>query len=775
MGENGRMRRRVGPMIAAVALVAAGCSYTPTEVIPEIPANAESSMIFASDGTLIHTLHGEENRVEVPLASIPLVLQHAVIAIEDERFYEHVGVDIRAIFRALQKNAEVGTTAQGGSTITQQLVKNTLLNSGKTIDRKIQEASLAWQLEQHYSKQRILEVYLNTIYFGNGAYGVQAAAHTYFSKDVGQVSVTEAAMIAGLIQSPSDDEPLEHPEAATARRNVVLDKMLELGFITQDERDFAVASPTAVAPTPPEDRYPAAHFVEEVKRFILTDPRFGPTREAREHLLFNGGLRIRTTIDLRLQAAAEGAVASVLDDPSDPEAALVAVEPGTGYVKAMVGGRDYFGTAPTAKYNLAMGKGRPTGSAFKPFVLAAALEEDIPLSESISAPGCIDLNPPTGPWHVCNADPGEGAPGGTNLIEGTVHSFNTLYAQLVLQVGPNRAVEEAKRLGVTPPNGLAAFPSAVLGSNDVRPLDMADAYATFANRGVQVPPTMVTKITRADGSVVYEAPHTQTKALDERVNADVTSVLEQVIVRGTGKAAQLDRPAAGKTGTGEEYKDAWFCGYAPQLATAVWVGFPEAGISMSRGTTRITVYGGTWPAQIWQRFMTDALVDVPPTPFPEPPTTTTTTAPPPGARREVAVPPVVGLPLDQAVAVLQSQGFVVRQSAVRDYQFPAGYVRAQAPAAGLDARGGSTATIEISTGAPQTLVPNVIGLFRDEAVEKLRAAGFVANIIEQKPPPEGDGKDKDNKLPPGIVWEQSPRGGNAVPPSSAITIVVVPP
>ena len=776
MGENGQMRRRVGSTIAAVALLSAACSYTPTEVIPEIPANAESSMIFAADGTLIHTLHGEENRVEVPLAKIPQVLQQAVIAIEDERFYDHVGVDVRAIFRALQKNAEEGTTAQGGSTITQQLVKNTLLNSGKTIDRKIQEASLAWQLEQHYSKQRILEVYLNTIYFGNGAYGVQAAAQTYFSKDVGQLSLTEAALIAGLIQSPSDDEPLGHPAEAVARRNVVLDKMLDLAYISRAERDYAAATGVNIAPTPPEDRYPAAHFVEEVKRFVLTDPRFGPTREAREDLLFNGGLRIRTTIDLGLQAAAEEAVRNVLTEPGDPEAALVSIEPGTGYVRAMVGGRDYFGTDSTAKVNLAMGeRGRPTGSSFKPFVLAAALSQGIPLSEIIPAPGCIDLNPPTGPWRVCNADPGEGAPGGTSLVEGTVHSFNTLYAQLVLQVGPNRAVEEAKRLGVTPPKGLAAFPSAVLGSNDVRPLDMADAYATFANRGVQVPPTMITKITRADGSVVYEAPHEQTKAIDERVAADVTDVLQAVIARGTGTAAQLDRPAAGKTGTGEEYKDAWFCGYTPQLSTAVWVGFPTGGISMSRPTTRITVYGGTWPAQIWKRFMDAALAGVPPTDFPEPPPPTTTTAPPGAPKGDVAVPAVVGLPAEQASAALKALGFAVGQSSNRDYMFPAGYVRAQAPAAGKLARAGSKVTIEVSTGSPappMTVVPDVIGLQRNAALDQLRAAGLIGNVVQQEPPDDGKGG---KKSPRDVVWGQTPGGGTSVPANSAITITVSPP
>src|SRR3954470_4911773 len=225
MGENGQMRRRVGSILAALALVVTGCSYEPTEIIPEIPANAQSSMIFAADGTLLHTLHGEQNRVEVPLAKIPLVLQNAVIAIEDERFYEHVGVDIRAIFRALQKNAEEGTTAQGGSTITQQLVKNTLLNSGKTLDRKIQEASLAWQLEEHYSKQRILEIYLNTVYFGNGAYGVEAAAEEYFGRHIDQIDAVQGAPLAALIRAPSPSARLLHRVPAVGRRNTVLQKM----------------------------------------------------------------------------------------------------------------------------------------------------------------------------------------------------------------------------------------------------------------------------------------------------------------------------------------------------------------------------------------------------------------------------------------------------------------------------------------------------------------------------------------------------------------------
>ena len=309
------MRRLAIAIAGAVACAAlsSGCSYTPTLVVPQIPANAQSSMIFAADGTMITSLHGPENRIEVQLDRIPKAMQEAVIAIEDERFYYHHGFDVRAILRAAQTNAEAGDVKQGGSTITQQLVKNTLLSNGKTIDRKVQEAALAWQLENHYTKQRILEIYLNTVYFGNGAYGVEAAAEQYYAKPIEQIGVVEAATIAGLIQAPNDYDPIAHPDAAVARRNTVLAKMAELGDITPAERDAAIASPLGIAPTPTNQRYPAPHFVDEVKKFVENDPRFGNTPEERRDLLYEGGLRIYTTIDLGLQAAAEDAVAQIMN------------------------------------------------------------------------------------------------------------------------------------------------------------------------------------------------------------------------------------------------------------------------------------------------------------------------------------------------------------------------------------------------------------------------------------------------------------------------------
>jgi penicillin-binding protein 1A len=775
----GLVRFRVLCISAVVAVLAAGaCTYEPEDVVPQIPANAQSSKIFSSDGTLITTLHGDQNRVEVPLDQIPLVMQHAVIAIEDERFYEHPGIDVRALVRAARRNADAGQVEQGGSTITQQLIKQTLLDSGRTLSRKLQEASLAFELERRYSKDKILTIYLNTIYFGNGAYGVEAAAETYFGKPVRLLTAGEAATIAGLIQAPSAFDPLRNPEGALSRRNIVLKKMAELAYLGAADHDAAVASPLGVAPTPTDQRYAAPHFVDEVKRFVLNDRRFGATIEARQKRLFDGGLRIYTTIDLKAQAAAEQAVAEVLPDASDPEAALVAIDPRTGFVRAMVGGRDYFGDSASAKCNLAIGckpqPGRGTGSAFKPIVLATALAQGVPLSEVLPAPGCISLPVPgtDQTWTPCNADPGEGAPGGTNLVEGTVHSFNTLYAQLILQVGTENAVTMAKRLGITTP--LQAVPSAVLGSNDATVQDMASVYGTFANRGVHVPPSIVTKITTADGSILYQHEHEQAKVLDSGLADTVSSVLTQVIERGTGTGAKLDRPAAGKTGTGQDYKNAWFCGYTPELATAVWVGFPLEEVKMSPPNTRITVYGGTWPAAIWKAFMTNVLAGVAPRDFVAPTTTTTTTLPTATTSRALGaptpVPAVAGKPVEEATTALKAAGFAVDIAPVVGTGKAAGTVTNQSPGAGASAPSGSTVVLEVEAGAAASgAIPTVIGMTTAQATATLRDAGFVVSSRQEAQAPDLDPTRKDK------VWKQSPAAGSTAARGSIVIITSNPP
>lgn len=775
------MRR--GSMIAVVALLCVGtvaCSYRTREIVPTIAPNAQSSRVYAADGTLITTLHGEENREELPLTAIPKQLQDAVIAIEDQRFWQHKGVDIRAILRAMREDALAGGAAQGGSTITQQYIKTTMLGTDKTLKRKLQEAALAYQFERKYTKERILELYLNTIYFGNGAYGVQAAAREYFGKPVADLSLAQSALLAGLIRRPSSYDPYDFPDNAISRRNIVLSKMAELGLTSPAKVAAAKAEPLTLAePTPVAERYQAAHFVEEVKQFVLDDPRFGDTPAERRSLLFSGGLRIYTTIDLAAQQAAEAAVNAILPNPNGPEVALVAVEPATGHVKAMVGGRDFFGGGATAKFNLAMGKGRPTGSAFKPFVLTTALEQNLPLTTTYPAPGTINLPLPNGQvWSPGNYDSGESV-AASDLVEGTVHSYNTLFAQLILTVGPDNAIDTAKRLGVRPPNGLQANPAAVLGTNDVRVLDMATAYGTFANHGLYVAPIMVTKILRANGTVLYQARHVQEKAIEAPIADTVTAVLRQVIERGTGTRANIGRPAAGKTGTSQEWRNAWFAGYTPQLSTAVWVGYSQGEVSMVPPTTGIRITGGSYPAQIWQNFVSTALANVPVVDFTAPPapvTTTTTlaasattvaaapstTARPLAMSSGASVPAVVGLSRTAAVAAIERAGLEAQVKMVGSSDEP-GSVLDQSPVAGSSVDIGSTVVIAVAEPPPVEMVrvPNVLNLRSDAAVAALEKSGFKVTVIRQRGPASA-----------GRVWKQSPAADENAPKGATVTIWV---
>jgi penicillin-binding protein 1A len=715
----GRTARRAGAVVAVVLLLAPGCSYTLRELVPELPETAQSSVIVAADGTPIVTLHAEENRANVAFADLPGHVVDAVIAIEDERFWLHHGVDVRAILRAVQVNASSGSVSQGGSTITQQLVKLLLLTSDQTLDRKVAEAALAWQLEQRYSKERILELYLNTIYFGSGAYGVAAAATEYFGKTVDLLTVAEAALLAGMIQAPSDFDPHDDPEPALARRAVVLEAMLDQGLIDRPMYDWSMAEPLFLAPDVPilEERYAAPHFVEEVKQFILDDPRFGATARARRELLFAGGITVHTTIDLGMQAAAEAAIAAELPDPArDPEAALVAVDPATGAVRAMVGGRDFFGPSEAAKVNLAMGRGRHTGSSFKPLVLAAALQAGIPMTTAFPAPGSMQLTfgDPPQVWDVDNY--GEGGPGApVDLREATVRSYNTVYAQLILAVGTDRAIDVARSMGIE--TELDRFPSAVLGANDVQTLEMASAYATLANRGVHVDPVLVTSVVRSDGTILYEAEHHQERVLDRFVAEQVTHVLTEAISRGTGTAAAIGRPAAGKTGTAQGWRNAWFCGYVPQLAAAVWVGYPgPTQLAMVPPRTPIRVTGGSYPARIWQRFMAAVTAPMPVVPFatPTPPPTMPPLGPapapvaPPVTGPAGPVPDVVGRTVAEAQLLVAAAGFRARVTTAAAGSGPPGIVQRQSPAGGRQLGAGASVTIVAAPAPPPPAPPPTV-------------------------------------------------------------------
>ena len=697
------MRRHPGSLIALIAFsVAAGaCTYQARDVLPRAPAKIESSTLLSADSTLVHTFHAEENRKVIALALIPRHVRDAVVAIEDERYYRHPGVDLRGILRAARADAQAGRVAEGGSTITQQYVKQEILdNDDRTVERKLQEASIALQLEQRYSKERILELYLNAIYFGNGAYGIEAAARQYFGIPATGLSLAQGALLAGLIQRPGDSDPYDHPVEAKTRRDLVLERMRSNAFASPSAVDAALAEPVELASpvVPAAEQYPAAYFVEEVKQWILDDPRFGDSPKERRDLLFGGGLRIHTTVDLAVQAQAEQAANVILPDPDGPSVALVSIEPGTGFVRAIVGGRNFFGNGPDDKLNLATQKGRPAGSSFKPFILATALQAGIDPLTQIPAPGCINLQLEHEVWRVCNAD--GGSAGNATIFEGTVRSYNTLYAQLILRVGPTEAMAMATKLGVR--NELETNPASVLGTNDVTPMDMASAYATFANRGVHVPPVLVTRITRADGTILYNHQHAQEKVLDTAVADEVSAILQQAVERGTGTRARLDRPAAGKTGTTDAYADAWFVGYTPELATAVWVGFPEGQIPMRPPRTPIRVFGGTYPAQIWQQFMSGALAGRPVVSFHDPPAPTSTVAPRApsdlilGSIPSVVVPNVVGLSVSEATEILTNAGFTVALAPVEASGSAVGTVATQSPPARREAPPASTVTLEVA-------------------------------------------------------------------------------
>jgi penicillin-binding protein 1A len=608
----------------------------------------QTTLIFADDGRLIAELHAREDRTVVPLKRVPRHVRHAVIAIEDRRFFDHAGVDLRAIIRAATENFASGEIQQGGSTITQQLVKNTLipprLRTQDSWDRKIKEVALARQLEERLPKNEILRRYINTVYFGHGSYGIQTAAQTTFAKNAKDLTLAEAATLAGLIRSPAMYDPFDHRRRSLRRRNLVLAAMAREGFVSEKKARRASRQDLQIARLDNDLDYPAPYFIDYVKRLLAYDPRFeviGKTVAERSEQLFKGGLRIYTTANLDMQAAAEESISSMLPYKEDPHGALVAVDPRSGEVKAIVGGRDYFAPRkedPFAKLNLAIaaepglgdtkvagrkrnvsrapGTGRQAGSAFKPFALATAMDEGVSLGQSYAADSCMDFSGANagGNWHVCNYE--ESAFGQVSLLDATISSINVVYAQLILEVGAEDVVETARRMGINTP--LSEVPSAALGTNPVNPLDMASAFGSLATGGIHHPPVAIRKIVDStSGKILYQDDTEAKRVLEPATAYLTTSALERVIESGTGTGAQIGRPAAGKTGTAQEYRDAWFVGYTPQLTTSIWVGYPEGSIEMKDfcevsdpaicRPTRITVAGGTWPASIWQDFMLDAV------------------------------------------------------------------------------------------------------------------------------------------------------------------------
>ena len=741
--------------------------------------------IYASDGkTVLAVLRGDETRVVLSSARISPVMKQAIVAVEDRRFWEHEGVDARGVLRAVWADVRNKEFVQGGSTITQQLVKNAYTENERTISRKLKEAALAWQLEQKWSKDRILTAYLNTIYFGNGAYGIEMAARVYFHKHAGELQLHEAALLAGLPASPGAYDPVTNPRRALLRRQTVLRLMLEQELITR--ADFLSASNEPL-PRPKTIGLPnigrrSSYFAEYVKQQLV--PYYGSGK------VFGGGLRITTSIDPRLQELAQEAINKTLTERKGPSAALVAIDPRDGRVLAMVGGRSF----RKSQFNLAAQGERQSGSAFKPFVLASALAQGIsPDTVLVSKPTLINLGDKL--WSIANY---EGSYlGAIDLREATTHSDNTVYAQLTAQVGPQNVRRTARALGITSP--LNAYFAIGLGVEAVNPLEMARAFSTFANGGARIDGTVLGNLPRAvlrvqDGNVVDENDPVERQVLDPNDAAQLTSMLQNVVTDGTGQRAALpDRPVAGKTGTTEDHGDAWFVGYTPQLAVAVWVGYPNKLRPMLTEFEGDPVAGGTFPALIWKEFTGKALrsLNEPPAYFPSPQpraaapyqvvfrqnhwmldngncsdvhqilyvTGFEPTERAPCKPNEVDVPRVVGAALDQAQARLLSMPLtpeIIFRPAKPAERL--GIVVDQIPRRGTLS---SWETVRVVLAkAMHGRIPKLVGLPLVKAQRKLERLQLVP-VVEGTA--GGD---------PGVVLAQFPAAGRAAAPGMEIRLVV---
>lgn len=595
--------RRIRLFIALCLVVFAGLGFgyifAAYQSLPAVGNNmrpAVSSQVFDSHGRLITTLHSDQNRLPIDINKVPQNLQNAFIAAEDNRFYEHIGIDPIGIFRAIFANLTNRGIAQGGSTITQQLAKNAFLSQEQTLKRKIQEAMLALEIEHKYSKKEILEMYMNQIYFGQGAYGIQTAAKTYFNKDVNELTLTQCAMLAGLPKSPNYYSPFNNLNEAKKRKNVVLDQMVKYGYVSAAEAEDAKNQDLGLSKSHQSkeaDEY--ASFIDYVSQQVAK--KYG------DDALYKEGLKIYTTMDVDKQHAAVRAMRNLPNNYTDengltqPQAAIVSIDPKTGHILAMVGGRgqDSFNRASMAV--------RQPGSAFKPFVYLTALQHDMTPDTTMN-----DQPVTYGSWSPKNA--GGSYSGTMTLSDALAHSVNTIAVQLADQVGTKNIIANAKKMGITTLDAKDDNLAMALGglTKGVMPLEMASAYGTFANKGVHVKPTAIVKILDRNGNVLEDAStlekeETKTRVMSEREAYEMTTMLEGVIDHGTGTAAAIGRPAAGKTGTTDDNKDAWFVGYTPDIVTAVWIGDDTGSHSLGE------IYGGTIPAEIWKDYMSSATSD----------------------------------------------------------------------------------------------------------------------------------------------------------------------
>jgi penicillin-binding protein 1A len=634
--QNGNGPPRVNRMRLALILVPLGMLAVVSTVfgmmmavasdLPQLETREEfkhsrKSVMLDIRGNALGVITGRENRILSDPEDISLPMQHAIIAIEDQRFYENEGVDPKAIGRALLADVTSGQPRQGGSTITQQFVKNALeAQNDRTVFQKLRESALAYHLTRKWSKRKILTEYLNRVYFGNGAYGVESAARIYFGSEIAcgsgpddscasKLTAPQAALLAGMVASPAAYDPIANPQAATQRRNLVLRKMLEQGRLTRPayEQFIHVALPTRGSIRLPSEQVTepsAAYFTTWVQQQVIR--RFGAPKA------LNGGLVIKTTLDRDLQRAAKSAIDGLFSDPSGPTASLVAIDNETGEVRAMVGGRDY----DRYPFNLATQGQRQPGSAFKPFILAAALQRGVsPYSVWASRPKEFPVPNSSGRevFEVNNFN--NDYAGARSLVDATTQSDNSVYSEVGIKIGINRVARMAKAMGIRTP--VSRNYAVTLGGmrEGVTPLDMAHAFQTLAQKGQRVwgtlgaegrGPVGINEVRIPGEGTVHNLKQTQ-RVLAKRHAETAVSILQTVVSSGTGTQASIGGFAAGKTGTTENSADAWFVGFNEKYTVAVWVGHPDKLKPMLTEYNGRSVTGGTYPAMIWRDFMVQAM------------------------------------------------------------------------------------------------------------------------------------------------------------------------
>jgi penicillin-binding protein 1A len=824
----------IGALFLPAALAANDVLASVRQDVLDVPPLGEAdtppqnSYVYAADGTELAELNFEENRVPVRLTDIPQDAINAVLATEDAEFYAHQGVNHAAIVRAALTNLRAGGIEGGASTITQQYVKQTFLTPEQTLGRKIQEAIYATQLERRLPKNEILERYLNRTYFGSGVYGIGTAADRYFSKDVGDLTLSEAATLAGIIRSPERNNPIASMDNAVRRRDIVLRQMATHGFVSREQAETAVAEPLepAISEAPPPEN---PFWVDWVSRLLVSEDAsralgtqvdafetMGASLEERRATVFQSGLRIHTTLDTELQEHAEAALRQHLsyeDEPTEqlarePTGALVSVDPETGAIRAMAVGPHEWGSCSEdgswvgeaedgqllcdkTKVNPAIpgagGSGRQPGSAFKPFLIAAALEDGLPPTLEMESrgpkdiEGCVDTSADT-TWTVRNFS--DGGPNVLGMYEAVARSSNVYHALLVADIGPEKLVEMAQKLGIRTP--MQPNCALALGATEVNPLEMATAYATLANRGVRCEPFPIVRIEDAQGETVWEHSPDCARVIDTEIADRAVDILAgPVETGGTAPGANLgDWPTRGKTGTTNDFRDAWFVGFVKQLSTAAWVGYPAgtrhyssveaaeaacgsaaAGNPICPGTTEFLtnvtiggqsyarVTGGSLPAPMWTTYMEQAVQRFEPEAFPEP-----------GPLPTGTVPNLLDAgSISRAERLAEEAGFRLVVRTVSDYRSEGTFV-GQDPRPGTDHPLGSRITLTVSDGTgSRPTVPDVIGSTLDEAVSLLSRLGYDVAIRDVRV--DDDGLD-------GRVVATSPGPGTELLPADGVRVLL---